>query len=788
MKVKLKFIVISIFLLKFCSVIGQDIELYNQFNGRYDFRFIGNTMNVQENGSANSCMALTSSSAELNLNPGETVESAYLYWAGSGTGDFDVLLNNTPVFTERNFTAIQSSTGNPFFSAFSNITSLVQTTGSSTYTLSEFDISSFLNPLTYCNNGTNFAGWAIVLVIKNDNLPINQINVYDGLKALSTPFNGTTFNLTITLPTLNVIDNIGAKIGFVAWEGDRNIANQESLKINNYTLSNLPLNPANNAFNGTNTFTGSNTLFNMDLDVYDIQNNIQVGDTSAQIQLSTAQDFVLINTIVTKLNSQLPDATISLNQIQKQCNSRIITVDYTVSNLNSTDILPSGTPIAIYANGVFIQYDETILPIQIGDSYNSQITLTIPDSIPNNFTLQFVVDDLGNGVGIVSEIIEINNSFSIPVSLLVLPEFNNLPDVFYCVNEIATTTIDFSNYSNLVLVNNTDTIRFFLTINDAINNINSIENSSNFNVNKSITTIYIRLDNDNCFSITSFNINLILFPNFTIPDDILICKENEFSSFNFSNYTNTIKMNKSDIVTFFETDTNANDNTNSIKNSDNYLPNSTPKTIFIRIDNGHCYSTTSFIIDYYDLPTFNKLQNLVSCNEGLTRGTFNFSNYEQEVKTNDLDNVSFFSSLEDATNSTNEIIDTFNYVATSTPSEIFVRIENENCFNYTSFLLTTKICPPIVYNYISANDDDYNNSFHIDGLRDIFLNHQIYIYNRWGRLVWTGNNNTPEWEGFSNKGFLFDSTNSPKGTYYYIIYLNEDNYPEPLQGYLYLTR
>jgi hypothetical protein len=42
----------------------------------------------------------------------------------------------------------------------------------------------------------------------------------------------------------------------------------------------------------------------MDLDVYNIQNNINIGDTSAQIQLTSAK-IVMINAIVTKLNSQL---------------------------------------------------------------------------------------------------------------------------------------------------------------------------------------------------------------------------------------------------------------------------------------------------------------------------------------------------------------------------------------------------------------------------------------------------------------------------------------------------
>jgi hypothetical protein len=94
-------------------------------------------------------------------------------------------------------------------------------------------------------------------------------------------------------------------------------------------------------------------LYNMDLDVYTIQNNINIGDTSAQIQLTSGQDFVMINAIVTKLNSQLPDATLRINDIALLCNSRKITIDYSVYNTNSTAIVPA-TPIAIYANGLLI--------------------------------------------------------------------------------------------------------------------------------------------------------------------------------------------------------------------------------------------------------------------------------------------------------------------------------------------------------------------------------------------------------------------------------------------------
>ena len=595
------------FIVLFCLIYksnGQNVSLYNQFNGRYDFTFIGNTLNVQPNGANDPCDLLDSSVATLNLNSNDIIESAYLYWAGSGTGDFNVKLNGIDITSQRNFSAIQSSNGNPFFSAFADVTTQLQTTGNGTYTFSDLDVTPFLNPFTYCNNGTNFAGWAIVVVFRNTTLPLNQLNIYDGLEALSTPVVNVQDQIIINLGNLNVLDNSGAKLGFVAWEGDATIANQESLLINGNIIDNPPLNPGNNAFNGTNSITGSSDLFNMDLDIYDIQNYINIGNTSVEVKMTTAQDFVLINTIVSKLNSQLPDATVTINSIEQECDSRIIRVNYTVSNLNATNVLPAGTPIAIYIEGVFTAFDETTLPIGIGESFNFQTIITIPASVPIDFSLVIVVDDRGDGTGIVAELNEDNNT--------------------------ATTSI-------------------------------------------------------------------------------------------------------------------------SLWNS----------------------------------PTFNSLENLIACNEGFTRGTFDFSSYEDAVKTNSADNVRFYESLENATIAINPISNISNYVATATPKEVYVRVYNDNCFAITSFLLTTRNCPPTVYNFVSVNNDTYNDSFTIGGLRDIFLDFKLEIYNRWGRLLWTGNQNTEDWDGYVKDGI--GSKNAPDGTYFYLLFLNDIDYPEPLRGYLYLN-
>ncbi|MEX2349491.1 MAG: gliding motility-associated C-terminal domain-containing protein, partial [Flavobacteriaceae bacterium] len=137
--------VLLIFPSWFFLIQAQDIELYEQFNGRYDFIAIGNTMNLQENGIGVPCQILTSSDATLGLSASQTVVAAYLYWAGSGNGDFQVELNGTPITADRTFNdAIDAQ--RVFFAAFKNVTSLLQNTGNGVYTLSELDLTNVIPP------------------------------------------------------------------------------------------------------------------------------------------------------------------------------------------------------------------------------------------------------------------------------------------------------------------------------------------------------------------------------------------------------------------------------------------------------------------------------------------------------------------------------------------------------------------------------------------------------------------------------------------------------------------
>ena len=585
---------IAVFLLLSCCAFSQDITLYEQFNGRYDFTFVGNTLNPQENSYQPTPTIYTESTAMLELGPGDEIHRAFLYWAGCGTGDFDVLLNGNFITAERSFPYIRS--GLHYFSAFADVTQLVQSTGTGNYTLSELDVTNFI-AMSF-QNRTNFAGWAMVVIYHNENQTINQLNVYDGLQGVPT-------HISIELNSLNVIDSVGAKIGFLAWEGDENIADAETLTINDLPVGNPPLNPEYNAFNSTNSVTGLSTLYNMDLDIYNIQSFIQPGDSTATIELTSGTDFVMVNAIVTKLNSQVPDATITIDDVETACHSQQIVADFTVYNIGATNPLPANVPIAIYANGIKVGSTSTSGAIPVDGSQSGTVTITLPAGIPYDFELTFVVDENALGNSTVIEMNEDNNSDMWQVSLQ-QPPLINIP------------------------------------------------------------------------------------------------------------------------------------------------------------------------------------QPLIICNKGTGNNVFDFSGYDEIIATDPTHIVQFFATQQDAENNANPILDPSNFYPLEIPATIFVRVDDDDCHALASFELNTRNCPPIVYNYVSVNNDGVNDYFHIEGLRDIFLNHKLEVYNRWGALVWSGDNNSPEWDGIATKGIIFPDGKIPDGTYYYVLHLNDPDYAEPLKGFLYL--
>ena len=511
------FLFFAIFFLHFGAK-AQDISIFQQFNGRYDYLAIGNTLNQAENNISESfCETLPSSQANLNVDNSSTIIAAYLYWAGSGLGDSEVVFNGTQIIAEDTYNTIftDPTFGDlNYFSCYADVTNQILTQGNSTYTLSDLDISDTLaNSPGHCSRRTNFAGWSLYVIFENNALPLNQVNLFQGLEII----NRNVTEKTILLNNVNVLDNDNAKIGFLAWEGDNNLNFGESLSINGNIISNPPLNLADNAFNGTNTFTNSSTFYNGDLDVYSIENNIAIGDTQVEIKLTTgainpntgnfSADLIIINNIITVLNSQLPDATIAIDTTEVSCNTRVVSITYTVYNTNSTDPLPTNTPIAIYVEGLLVAQTQTENGIPINGSESGIITIEIPVSIPDDFLLNIMVDDDGTGISTVIEIIETNNSDETVISLFPEPTITTLKDIELC--DIGFNSAIFNLNDVLLEIDETNYISFsfFETLQDLEQNTNSIFNTENY---QSLTTpqiIYISAEKNNCFDIYIFQLN-----------------------------------------------------------------------------------------------------------------------------------------------------------------------------------------------------------------------------------------------------------------------------------------
>jgi gliding motility-associated-like protein len=415
-----------------CAQYGVPHTLYQQFNGPYDYTIIGNTHNLIDNWSfpPSPCVMLTNSSATLSLAPTQTIVGAYLIWSGIGDGAGTALTLNGNTFTPD---AVHLANCNPpnslptyFFSAIRNITPYIQSNGNGLYQVSNFD----LNPLigNYCSGSIFFSGWNIIVVYSSPTLANKQLNIYDGYKIVG---NSTGFpQININVSNLNVTSTAGAKLSYIAFNGSPNNYIGESIKLNNITLSNAQ-NPPNNPFNGTNSFTGSNSSWNMDVDTYSINNYINVGNTSALITVNSIC-YRLLSTIITSIQSELPDATISLDSITGQdiCQNQDLTLDYTVYNVNSNDTLLAGTPISVFANNNVLLSTLTLPSnILIGDSLSLSTLVTIPQGISSPFSLSMVVNQNSTQLGVYPESNFGNNTSndtSISLTTVIYPNFGNV--------------------------------------------------------------------------------------------------------------------------------------------------------------------------------------------------------------------------------------------------------------------------------------------------------------------------------------------------------------------------
>ncbi|WP_418638454.1 gliding motility-associated C-terminal domain-containing protein [Winogradskyella sp.] len=259
-----------------------------------------------------------------------------------------------------------------------------------------------------------------------------------------------------------------------------------------------------------------------------------------------------------------------------------------------------------------------------------------------------------------------------------------------------------------------------------------------------------------CTNESSFDINVTGTPNVDTLSDVSICSEfilpnlTDGSYFTGTNGTGT-QLSAGAII-------------------------SISQTIYIFNEIGTapdtCNNESSFNVTIYPSTDFTLTDSNIDINEDSITITMTDTtiNYEYAIDGSSFQNENTFTNIPEGTHT------------------LYVQDSNGCIIKSIDFNIAALVDEPIIPNGFSPNNDNKNDWFNIQGLYDVYTNHKLEIYNRYGTLVFEGNN-TKKWFGTANKGLMHTDKILPVGTYFYVLYLNEPNTSsKPYTGWVYLNK
>jgi large repetitive protein len=214
-------------------------------------------------GAVSGSPSFDSSSSTLSLPATATVLFAGLYWGGdtsAGSSPNGAVAPNAglrnqvgfqppgaPGYASVTASAVdQASSSATRYTAFANVTGLVQAAGAGTYSVANVQSGT---------GGDRYAGWTLVVAYRDSTQPPRNLTIDDGFIAISSSAPPTTIPITgFRTPPSGAVRTT---LGFVAYEGDSGLAG-DSASLNGTKLSDAA-NPPNNFFNSGITNLGTNT-------------------------------------------------------------------------------------------------------------------------------------------------------------------------------------------------------------------------------------------------------------------------------------------------------------------------------------------------------------------------------------------------------------------------------------------------------------------------------------------------------------------------------------------------
>ncbi|MBV9214511.1 MAG: hypothetical protein JOZ25_12800 [Actinobacteria bacterium] len=242
-----------------------------------------------------------SSSADLSLPTGATVDFAGLYWGAdtsAGTNgaaapnasiDNQVKLKVPGSSSYQTVTASQLDTSlvhTTSYQGFADVTSSVSSGGNGTYTVANVQAGTGAN---------RYGGWSIVIAYHDASQAVRYLTVYDGFRAVSNGDGGATISLSgFQTPSSGTVKGF---FGMVAYEGDLGIATETS-QLNGNNLTDA-LHASNNYFDSVISRAGSYVTtknpnyvneLGIDANIMTIDGFLPNGATSTNATFSTTQD------------------------------------------------------------------------------------------------------------------------------------------------------------------------------------------------------------------------------------------------------------------------------------------------------------------------------------------------------------------------------------------------------------------------------------------------------------------------------------------------------------------
>ncbi|MBQ4804865.1 right-handed parallel beta-helix repeat-containing protein [Aquimarina sp. MMG015] len=301
------------------AAVADDVPLaiFDDFNGYYDYALTAGTLRTADEG-VDPC-SITASSSNILTTPilaGSTIERAYLTWGHSGQAADDVV-----TFQGQSVTADVVNTAFGFYYGMvSDVTSIINSLpdpSGATYTFTDLVID---NSTTYCGSVV-FGGWSLYIFYTNPTLPAVSINMYNGFDAQGGGGGGTVTS-SYTLDGFFAIGSSGSKTSVLSWEGDPTRTGNEVISVTTTSGTTNLTGDGNNSPTLANVFNSTiyddtasptindSSLFGFDLDTYNISSLIAQGETSATTNIQTAGDFVILNSVLLKVPSNLMTGTV----------------------------------------------------------------------------------------------------------------------------------------------------------------------------------------------------------------------------------------------------------------------------------------------------------------------------------------------------------------------------------------------------------------------------------------------------------------------------------------------